>query len=273
MVTQAAFETEKAKIKAAEDKIKAYDEIILEIKGKYNDYDKRFEAMDKRIKFLEDENNKLKQDLSTGACGTGAVGRNGLQAVTYSSLFQSNKNNECINVIMAKVAMETNNKNRIENNIIISGVENSEPDDDENKIHEILDLLGIEKEAIEKPTRIKKRKIITPEPNSNSTAAQTVWVNSDLIRVRFKESATRTLALKNAKNLKDNEATKKYYINPEQTEAERNIEKQLRDERNKRNKALGNGEGRLTWGLDRNGKKYYWGIRWGRLVQIQCSNQ
>ena len=83
MVTQVALETEKAKTKVAEDKIKAFNEIILEIKGKYNEYDKQFECMDKRIKFLEDKNKKLKQDFGTGACGTGAVGRNGSLAVTH----------------------------------------------------------------------------------------------------------------------------------------------------------------------------------------------
>ncbi len=75
--------------------------------------------------------------------------------------------------------------------------------------------------------------------------------------------------MKNAKNLRTESDMdiRKNNLNPELTEAERSIEKQLRDERNKRNAQLPNLDlkGRLRYSKD---KKYYWGIRGGQLRQI-----
>jgi hypothetical protein len=58
------------------------------------------------------------------------------------------------------------------------------------------------------------------------------------------------------------------YINKDMTRAERMAEKELRDERNKRNGELTeqdtNGRPRGTF----NGKKFYWGVRFGELRKI-----
>ncbi len=81
-------------------------------------------------------------------------------------------------------------------------------------------------------------------------------------------------AIKESKNLKDNEPTKKIYINPDKTTLERLTEKKLREERNKRNAVVENeeeeveGRGRQRFGIDTNGKKFYWGIRWGILKRV-----
>lgn len=74
---------------------------------------------------------------------------------------------------MAKVAIESKNKDKIENNIIISGIKPSENEEtsetyDEEKVKEILEILDIDADCIEKPMRIKTKKtppgMTTPQP-------------------------------------------------------------------------------------------------------------
>ena len=69
-------------------------------------------------------------------------------------------------------------------------------------------------------------------------------------------------ALRGAKNLRVNDSYKEVYVNRDMTRTERFIQKQLRDDRNKRNnedlKETGNGKWpRGTHG----GKLFHWGIR------------
>lgn len=170
---------------------------------------------------------------------------------------------------MANIAKENKSKNRIENNIVISGIEINLADnqtqkekEDEEKVEQILGSLGLGKETIEKQSLIKLKDRI------NSTVP--TWKDSKMIRIEFKESKHKILALKNAKNLRTESELENYYVNPELTEIERSIEKQLRDERNKRNAALPNLEdnGRLRYGIDNRDKKYYWVIRGSQLRQI-----
>ena len=84
-----------------------------------------------------------------------------------------------------------------------------------------MSLLGIQKEKI-----VKHQRIITNN------------VKSNLVLVEFDSITTKETALKSASKLKEDDNFKQVYINRDMTRAERIVEKQLRDERNKRNAAL-----------------------------------
>ena len=63
---------------------------------------------------------------------------------------------------LALVAKENREKSRIENNIVINGIiESNETDtlvNDINKVNELLNVLKLNKEVVKKQTRIKKKK-------------------------------------------------------------------------------------------------------------------
>jgi hypothetical protein len=218
-----------------------------------------------KIDELKSEVNELKKNPVTQASTT-----------NWSKSLFSNKPDTTMNIIMASVARETKKKDQIENNIVISGIpisENDEEEDskkeDEEKVKAILDIIQIDAASIKSQSRIKKKKI-TKESGSNAQKIE--WIDSEMIRVEFKDIVTKTKALKGAKNLKGHEIAKDCYINPDLTEAERSIQKKLRDERNKLNEALPNGEPRRKWGRLKNGEKYFWSIRENQLRQIKFND-
>lgn len=89
--------------------------------------------------------------------------------------------------------------------------------------------------------------------------------------IEFADQQSCNLAMANAKLLRDDNQYKNVYINPDKTAAERIADSKLRSKRNELNAALPsttiNG---LRYGIDsKTNKKYYWGIRSGRLVELE----
>ena len=70
--------------------------------------------------------------------------------------------------------------------------------------------------------------------------------------------------------MRDDANFKKIFINPDKTLNERVLEKKLREERDKRNNALPLAHENGRRYKERNGKKLYWGIRWGELQLVEC---
>ena len=92
----------------------------------------------------------------------------------WSNLFK-NTSNDSLNVIMAKVSNENREKERIENNIMISGVSESETrtedaikKHDEEEVDKILQILELSRDEIKKQTRMKKNPSKTTEPANAS---------------------------------------------------------------------------------------------------------
>jgi hypothetical protein len=254
-------------------KVAALDEWLYDLKKTVNDLKTTVEAQKELIDLANKTIDKLTTEITTLKENPVAQ----IPKTNWAKSLFSNKSDPTMSIIMASVARETKKKDHIENNIIISGIkisQNEQEDDnnheDEDKVNEILNIINIQRDSIQSQKRIKIKKKTRA---TDTTAEKVDWVDSEMIRIEFKENETKITALKNAKNLRGNEQAKDCYINPELTESERSIEKQLRDERNKLNAALKYGTGRRTWGVDRNGNKYYWGIRGNQLKQIKFSTQ
>ena len=229
-------------------------------------------------KLLEEKISKLETDLKTANDKiivlenkpTTSTASND-SPFSFSSMVKGSGNNKEASVaLLALVAKENREKSRIENNIVINGIiESNETDtleNDINKVNEVLNVLKLNREDVKKQTRIKNR---TNLINETQPKVQ-------MILVEFYDNTKQTIALKNSKLLKDNASTNSIYINPDKTAAERVAEKELRTERNRLNSTLEsevtNSNGRLRYG-ERNGKKFYWGIRWGELRRIEIKNQ
>ena len=222
---------------------------------------------DEKIKALEMEIITLKNNVPTTTTNANTSSGN----LAWANLFKNTTStNESVAVLCAKIANENKDKERIEKFVIVSGVvestsenETEKKQHDQDKIEEILTALELSNTDMKQFTRLK----INPNRAANVR-------DPALIRLEFNTKELQNKAIKESKNLKDNEPTKKIYINPDKTTLERLTEKKLREERNKRNAVLENeeeeveGRGRQRFGIDTNGKKFYWGIRWGILKRV-----
>ena len=63
-------------------------------------------------------------------------------------------------------------------------------------------------------------------------------------------------------------AYKNVFIRRDRTRHEVFMEFELRRERNERNAKLPQGDGNARYATDRNGREWYWGVRWGELWRI-----
>jgi hypothetical protein len=219
----------------------------------------------KRLKTLEDE--KINVLAATSNKPT--------TIFTYAQATSNQKNQskpkETEVVMMAKITNEFNNKKRIENNIIISGVADHTILD--KQINEENDKQTIEiiLKAIKPDFLITNAKrIIRLTKNTKRPEGP-----PDLILVELDNKETQNFMIKNSKNLKDNINFKNIFINKDKTANERLFDSELRKVRNTRNAALAQEvegtNGRQRYNLH-NGKKYYWGIRSGELKWIEIKS-
>ena len=160
------------------------------------------------------------------------------------------------------MAKESNDKIKKENNILISGLTESTSRDkdeidqfDKDCVSNLLVKIGSDIEKVHRITRLKKINATKPA----------------ITLVEFKNKDDQQSAIINSKNLKSDEQYKQIFINKDLTQAEAQLEKELRLERNKLNATLTDGDGRLKYGTTTEGKTYYWGIRWGSVKKIDKS--
>ena len=184
--------------------------------------------------------------------------------VNYDNLYRTDKENvNSERITISKVVREIRNEEKRENNIVISGIaESTENGNDEGQVDLILTELSLDRNAVKKQFRLKKK-------NANNGNASND--KPPLIIVEFKTNGDQMTALKNSRNLKRKDQFNGIYINADKTAVERMDEKVLRDERNKRNAKLPNTlsetDGRRY--TEKDGKKMYWGIRSGRLQWVE----
>ncbi len=176
--------------------------------------------------------------------------------LTFAAMINDKKPNESTMVIMANVNRELSEKDRIQCNVVIPGAGYSPEDADTERVNKVLEALKSDRGKVKSQRRIK------PARTNSSSAAP-----MDKIVVTFNSVEDKQKALRNSKLLKDIEGMKNVYINPDKTQSERLLERNLRQERNNRNQQLQLSEGRLRYGIKSDGpnkdKKFYWGIRWG----------
>jgi hypothetical protein len=182
--------------------------------------------------------------------------------MSYSSLFTKTKQSETEVVLLAKVKSELQSQSKIEKNVIVSGLPAGSTEEDESQVNELLAVLGIEKEKVKRKTRLRKSAAVSLKRPTEPA----------LLLIEFDDISTKSIAIENAKSFRKHHKFHGVYLNSDKTAAEREIDGKLRQERNKRNAKLPNvmtirGKDR-RYGVESDGKKYFWGIIGSRLVHF-----
>ncbi len=200
-----------------------------------------------KIKELETKLASTEARLQDPSRGTGAL---------WSNVVNGKKPSEQTQVLIASVNKKINEKARIENNVIISGVGVGSEGEDTEKVDKVLKALNLDRSShVKSQRRIKSSNKGNENPPGRAL---------DMIVVEFKNEEAKIKALREAKKLRGTELSN-VYINPDKTPSERALERQLRLERNKRKDAFTNvkeGEGRHRYGVQpvghpKAGQKFY----------------
>ena len=137
-----------------------------------------------RVSSLEEENRKLKEQGYNPVDTT----------MKLSEFFKNNKTADDLHIaIVKKVETTLQNNSKIENNILITGIAEENPNNDEEKVDKLLNVLDIDKTLMARKNRIRRKKTAN---NNNERPFE-------MIIVEFKDHATQQLALSNAHKLKD----------------------------------------------------------------------
>ena len=186
----------------------------------------------------------------------------------WASIISGKKPSHNEQLYLGLVNREMQQKARIENNILITGIkeDSSDANADSTMVNKVLNALEIEPETVKTKRRIKRK--FTTDRSGNALKPY------ELIVVEFKDQSTQNKALLNSKKLKDVEGLKNIYINPEKTDSERQLEREKRLERNKRNDLLTHQvkeDPRQRYNIKQDGTMYYWGIRNGEFRKMSFS--
>jgi hypothetical protein len=193
--------------------------------------------------------------------------------LTFADLVKDkkqNKTNISQLVMTSKISNELNQKKKIENNIIISGIAESDQNNKDEKLKhdqaQVIELLQIMDQNLNE-TNVKR---LTRLPRRNKQNNQNQ--SPELLLVEIDTVENKSLIMQKAKKLEESGNYENVYINNDKTEQERIVESKLRAERNERNSKLAHEipdtDGRLRYNLYKQ-KKYFWGIRSGELRWVQ----
>jgi hypothetical protein len=168
--------------------------------------------------------------------------------------------------IVRNVRNELKNESKIERNVVVSGLPDDEIVGDETNRHvekaveSLLTVMDIDKAKVARCRRLRRKVVNTAAKNTEPPP----------VLIEFVDRETQELAIKSARKLKSIANFEKVYVNRDKTEDVRKEEAELRRERNTRNQALPHSDGALRYGVDeKTNKRYYWGVRGGRLVQVE----
>lgn len=229
---------------------------------------KEFALMKEKVLTLEKQNAELREELTKLKNSESTVKSNGgnVAPLSFSNMVKRNqRETETELVLLNKAAKEINERNKIEKNVIISGLESINDGTDEEKskkekdaVEKIVEYLGTSLTKVEKITKVSKSSVY----NENKKL---------IYQIELKDIETKKAMLSNAKKLSTSENFKNIYLNSDKTAAERALDRELRKERKKRNEKLPeekieNGK-KLRYKIE-NGKRWYWGIRNERLVLV-----
>lgn len=210
---------------------KEKDETINELKSE-------IKILNDKVKSLEEKSNEEKQNI------------NEISKPLFSEIVSRPTANE-INLI-AKIDREQREIKNKERNIIAFGIpKSSENDQDSSKkdqetIRGIFKELNVDDKAIKQIRRMNTKNQNKPNP----------------IIIELKEEFNRKNILKVAKKLKDSTMFASIYLAPDLTITQREVQKSLIEERNRRNEQLTNNGGDES-------ENFYYGIRNGKIAKIR----
>ena len=180
---------------------------------------------------------------------------------TFADLFTPKRNDEDV-LLLSRIQKERNESARIEKNVIITGLSmhgsNKEEIDsnDKGEVTKVLTKLGAKISDIKRTSRIT---------NTQQQEQQT----PKLILVEFNEITKKEEVCKKAHTLrKAGDEFKGIYVNEDKTESQRKLEKELREERNRRNNELEVDADSGRHLGTHNNRKFSWGIRSSELRRI-----
>ncbi|RMZ97673.1 hypothetical protein BpHYR1_002801 [Brachionus plicatilis] len=237
-------------------------------------------TMQTRIRILEDENKSQAIELVSLRTEVNELNKKTTETVTttanvtFASMIQNNgKKSEADMVSFTKMAQEFKERERIENNVIISGLEESTNDneeekseEDQRKVEAILETLGVNKTKCKRIARMKARRRVETVSEEQATATRPA-----LIIVELKDKESKQVVLTKSRDLGRTTQFKHIYINQDRTLSERALERHLRETKKQRNSQLPeeiteNGV-TLRYKIE-NGKRWFWGIRNGNVVWV-----
>ncbi|RNA15867.1 hypothetical protein BpHYR1_035434 [Brachionus plicatilis] len=234
-----------------------------------------------RIRILEEENRtqavqisnlnteltELKSAAATNVAATSST-------MTFTSMVQNNgKKSEAEMVSFTKMALELKERKKIENNLIISGLEESTSESDEDKIKDdqvkvehILEKLGVNKNKCKRIARMRQRRRTQENEEEQTTVARPA-----LLIVELKDSESKQTILARSRDLGKITEFRNVYINQDRKISERAYDRCLRETKKQRNSTLEHEETvnviTLKYKME-NGKRWFWGIRNGNVVWV-----
>jgi len=227
-----------------------------------------------RIRILEDENRtqaveiaNLKTELTELKSAPVANVSSSSSTLTFASMVQNGgKKSEAEMVSLTKMALEMKEREKIENNFIISGhpESTSENDDektqeDQAKVKSIFETLCINVNRCKRIARMRQRKITQESEVEQPT------------RPALKDSESKQMILAKSPELCKNTEFKNVFINQDRTLSERAHKRFLRDTKKQRNSTLTHTETidgvTLRYKME-NGKRLFWGIRNGNVLVL-----
>lgn len=211
-----------------------------------------------RINVLEESVNARESDAAP-VHEAGNIGdtTSKLDIASFWSKFDKEKAFQVAKIIKK----ESDELKKRDNNLVIFGLPNTSTDalsiETKDEVKPIFDKINLNVSF--KSARRLRNKDSNPGP----------------VIVEFNNSKDRLDVLKASKNIRS--CFPKIFINKDMTREELAEEKNLRKVRNDRNSALEHSEGGLKYGLQKFGnnkiaEKFYWGIRYSKLVQIKIKS-
>ena len=208
---------------------------------------KRVEALEKTVTELKQQNEQLRVQISSDKPTTSSM--------SFKQALIGGKLSEEAVCMLAVQRAEVNDAIKRQNNLIISGLplptstdKEQRDKDDKAQIDRVLNELDVDRHGIRRSRRL-----------NNKNGQQ-----SNLVIVELDCEEARNNALKNSVKL----AKTKIYVNRDMTDAERQAERKLRAERNRKNNELEHSDGKFKFGLDDQKRKFYYGIRSGIVKRI-----
>jgi hypothetical protein len=225
--------------------------------------DEQFWPLKEQFDKLKAEHDKLQSDYNTLVNGKNMKTIN--SAFTYASIVKNDKNSDSTefkNCLVSVIANDLKQKERKENNIVISGVPKatvldgkSDTNKDNNILKNIFEKLELNIGLIKKTSRLKNR-------DSN------IGDDNNPILIELNDIDSKNKVMKNASKLKDFKLENRFiYLNNDLTFAERALEKVKREERDKLNASLTKKDDIGKYDME-NGKAYYYAVRFGEIKKV-----
>ena len=233
--------------------------VEMATKQQLDDLAAKVELLEKRdaaniikISALETENKALVSRI------TALESNKSSNVLDFSKLFEKKGAKSIEEIKITQGFIELNkDANKRDKNVIIIGIPNSNDHDpatrkqhDEVIAKELFSELSIDPNKIKRVHRFKNK----DESNTSKSTP---------LLIELPDSSDKLHVLKSAKQLKNSTNFQRVYINPDQSESERRITKELVQKRNKLNEEL-NAKGELN-------KPFRYGIRNNEVIKFKSS--